>query len=108
MLRDHRFFKLKNVRFLSIYDAIISATWSQWSECLGSCMSSRRRVCSEQYGCNGLEYEEVECPKTDDLCFQGVSDKLPKGLFVVFIMANLIHLMFGGYNDLIVVIVGRF
>lgn len=46
---------------------------------MGSCTSSRRRICSEQYGCNGLVYEEIKCANADDLCFQEVSDKLPNG-----------------------------
>ena len=58
---------------------LILATWSEWTECLGSCTSSRRRVCSELYGCNGLEYEEKDCPNADDRCFQQLSDTLPNG-----------------------------
>ena len=58
-----------------------TATWSQWTECLGSCISSRRRVCSEQNGCNGLEYEEKKCKNIDDSCFQPLSDILPNGNF---------------------------
>ena len=53
--------------------------WSEWTECLGSCVSSRRRICSEQFGCNGLEYEEKECSNNDGLCFQPISDGLTKG-----------------------------
>ena len=59
---------------------MLSATWSQWTECLGSCVTSRRRVCSTQYGCNGLEYEEKECENAEDSCFQPVSDILTEGL----------------------------
>ena len=58
----------------------ITATWSEWTECLGACVTSRRRVCSEHYGCNGLEYEEKECPNADDLCFQPLSDIIPNDL----------------------------
>ena len=57
----------------------ISATWSQWTECLGSCVSSRRRICSENYGCNGQEYEEQKCTNADDTCFQQLSDYLNEG-----------------------------
>ena len=57
----------------------ILATWSEWTECLGACQSSRRRICSEQYGCNGLEYEEKECQNVGDNCFQPLSDKIPEG-----------------------------
>ena len=57
----------------------ISATWSQWTECLGSCVSSRRRICSENYGCNGLEYEEQKCSNADDTCFRQLSDTLSEG-----------------------------
>ena len=60
---------------------IISANWSQWTECLGSCLSSRRRICSEFYGCNGDEYEEKPCPNADELCFQPVFDIISEGIF---------------------------
>ena len=64
-----------------------SATWSQWTECLGSCLSTRRRVCSEHYGCNGLEYEEKKCLNTNKTCFQPLTDTLSKGMkeFYTFI-----------------------
>ena len=65
---------------LLIQTEILEAAWSQWSECLGSCVTSRRRVCSEQYGCNGLEYEERECPDTSNSCFQPLSDMIDDGL----------------------------
>lgn len=54
------------------------ATWSEWTECLGSCVSTRRRICSKQFGCHGLELEEKKCSNADDLCFQIISDILPK------------------------------
>ena len=57
----------------------VTATWSEWTECLGSCISSRSRVCSEHYDCNGVEYEEKECENVDDLCFQPLFDELPDG-----------------------------
>ena len=61
----------------------VTANWSQWTECLGSCLSSRRRVCSEQYGCNGLEYEEKKCPNADSLCFESLSDTLPSSKLIL-------------------------
>ena len=66
----------------------MTATWSEWTECLGSCISSRRRVCSEQYGCNGLEYEEKECPNAEDLCFRPVTDVLPNELQYCSMLQN--------------------
>ena len=66
-------------RFYSIEINSFEAAWSEWSECLGSCVSSRRRICSEQYGCAGLEYEEKQCSNAGDNCFQPVIDILQKG-----------------------------
>ena len=56
------------------------AFWSEWTECLGSCVSSRRRVCSKLYGCEGSEYEEKKCENADEHCFQPINDKLPNGI----------------------------
>ena len=58
----------------------VTAFWSEWTECLGSCVSSRRRVCSEHFGCNGREYEEKKCPNSVETCFQSLTDTLPSNL----------------------------
>ena len=58
----------------------ITSAWSEWTECLGACKTSRRRVCSEQYGCNGLEYEEKNCENAAETCFRSLSDTLENDL----------------------------
>ena len=58
---------------------IISASWSEWTECNGNCMKSRFRVCSESFGCIGNNTETVECPNTTKNCFQPTEDYLPEG-----------------------------
>ena len=50
--------------------------WSEWTECVGSCRSSRRRICSEQFGCEGFELEERDCTNAGDVCFKSISDTL--------------------------------
>ena len=52
--------------------------WSEWTECIGSCRSSRRRVCSEQFGCEGFELQEKDCMNAADSCFKSISDNLPE------------------------------
>jgi len=60
--------------------------WSEWTECIGSCLSSRRRICSEQFGCEGIEHQERDCTNANDVCFKSISDTLAEGEF--FSMKN--------------------
>ena len=66
--------------------------WSEWTECVGSCRSSRRRICSEQFGCEGFELEERDCTNADDVCFKSISDTLSEGVF--FLKYELILILF--------------
>ena len=64
------------VKYLTCQFILILAMWSEWTECVGSCRTSRRRICSEQFGCEGFELEEKDCSNADDLCFKSISDTL--------------------------------
>ena len=55
--------------------------WSEWTECVGSCRTSRQRICSEQFGCEGLEVQEKDCINADDVCFKSISDTLDECKF---------------------------
>ena len=87
----HRFKIFQKFNLFGAILTLISATWSQWTECLGSCVSSRRRVCSKQYGCNGLEYEEKECSSDENTklpCFQPVTDNITEKLQYCSMLEN--------------------
>ena len=64
--------------------------WSEWTECVGSCRSSRRRICSEQFGCQGFELQEKDCQNTNELCFKPISDTLEESEFI-FCKTELIY-----------------
>ena len=70
------------VKYLTCHFIFMLAMWSEWSECVGSCRSSRRRICSEQFGCQGFELQEKYCQNANDLCFKSISDTLDESEFM--------------------------